>query len=103
VKAIGREQVAIQNLEAQAWLDHAEKRPETEALARSARSSGREDATEKKRRDTGTTRAGSRAARRYAGGAQSPAEASVEYRATLQEGAASPPLRGSLSASLHTR
>jgi hypothetical protein len=61
------EQVAIQNLEAQAWLDHAEKR-ETEALTRMREAAAREDATEKMLMELNR-----------------PAEASVEYRATLQK------------------
>jgi hypothetical protein len=78
------EQVAIQNLEAQAWLDHAEKR-ETEALTRMREAAAREDATEK----SAVTPGPLAPARELLGDMlmelNRPAEASVEYRATLQK------------------
>jgi hypothetical protein len=78
------EQVAIQNLEAQAWLDHAEKR-ETEALARMREAATREDATEK----SAVTPGPLAPARELLGDMlmdlNLPAEARVEYRATLQK------------------
>ena len=78
------EQVAIQNLEAQAWLDHAEKR-ETEALARMREAAAREDATEK----SAVTPGPLAPARELLGDMlmelNRPAEASTEYRATLQK------------------
>jgi hypothetical protein len=78
------EQVAIQNLEAQAWLDHAEKR-ETDALNRMREAATREDATEK----SAVTPGPLAPARELLGDMlmdlNRPAEASVEYRATLQK------------------
>ena len=78
------EQVAIQNLAAQAWLDHAEKR-DTEALARMREAAAREDATEK----SAVTPGPLAPARELLGDMlvdlNRPAEASVEYRATLQK------------------
>jgi hypothetical protein len=83
-EAYWAEQVAIQNLEAQAWLDHAEKR-ETEALARMREAATREDATEK----SAVTPGPLAPARELLGDMlmelNLPAEASVEYRATLQK------------------
>jgi hypothetical protein len=83
-EAYWAEQVAIQNLEAQAWLDHAEKR-ETEALARMREAATREDATEK----SAVTPGPLAPARELLGDMLMelilPAEASVEYRATLQK------------------
>jgi hypothetical protein len=83
-EAYWAEQVAIQNLEAQAWLDHAEKR-ETEALARMREAATREDATEK----SAVTPGPLAPARELLGDMlmdlNLPAEARVEYRATLQK------------------
>ena len=78
------EQVAIQNLEAQAWLALAERR-ETEALARMHEAATREDATEK----SAVTPGPLAPARELLGDMlmvlNRPAEASAEYRATLQK------------------
>jgi hypothetical protein len=81
-EAYWAEQVAIQNLAAQAWLDLAEKR-ETDALARMREAATREDATEK----SAVTPGPLAPARELLGdmlvALKRPAEASVEYRATL--------------------
>jgi hypothetical protein len=78
------EQVSIQHLAAQAWLDHAEKR-ETEALARMREAATREDATEK----SAVTPGPLAPARELLGDMLMelgrPAEANVEYRATLEK------------------
>jgi hypothetical protein len=78
------EQVAIQNLEAQAWLDHAKKR-ETDALTLMREAATREDATEK----SAVTPGPLAPARELLGDMlmdlNRPTEASVEYRATLQK------------------
>jgi hypothetical protein len=94
------EQVAIQNLEAQAWLDHAKKR-ETEALALMREAATREDATEK----SAVTPGPLAPARELLGDMlmdlNRPAEASVEYRATLQKEPHRRHSEDRLSASLH--
>ena len=76
------EQVAIQQLAAQAWLDLAEKR-DTDALARMHEATAREDATEK----SAVTPGPLAPARELLGDMlmelKRPAEARVEYRATL--------------------
>ncbi|HMI54741.1 MAG TPA: hypothetical protein VK494_00995, partial [Gemmatimonadaceae bacterium] len=78
------EQVAIQHLAAQAWVDLAEHR-ETDALARMREAAAREDATEK----SGVTPGPLAPARELLGDMlmklNRPAEASAEYRATLQK------------------
>ena len=78
------EQVAIQHLAAQAWLDLAEHR-ETDALARMREAVAREDATEK----SAVTPGPLAPARELLGDMlmelKRPAEASAEYRATLQK------------------
>jgi hypothetical protein len=78
------EQVAIQNLSAQAWLDLAEKRG-TDALGRMREAAAREDATEKNAVTPGPLAP----ARELLGDMlmelNRPAEASVEYRATLRK------------------
>jgi hypothetical protein len=83
-EAYWAEQVAIQNLGAQAWLDLAEKR-ETDALARMREAATREDATEK----SAVTPGPLAPARELLGDMlielKRPAEARVEYRATLMK------------------
>jgi hypothetical protein len=83
-EAYWAEQVAIQHLAAQAWLDLAEHR-ENEALARMREAAAREDATEK----SAVTPGPLAPARELIGdmlmALNRPAEASVEYRATLQK------------------
>jgi hypothetical protein len=78
------EQVAIQQLGAQAWLDLAEKR-ETEALTRMREAATREDATEKSALTPGPLAP----ARELLGDMlmelNRSAEATAEYRATLQK------------------
>lgn len=78
------EQVAIQHLTAQAWVDLAEKR-ETEALARMREAVTREDATEK----SAVTPGPLAPARELLGdmlmALNRPAEARVEYRTTLKK------------------
>ena len=78
------EQVAIQQLAAQAWLDLAEHR-ENDALTRMREATTREDATEK----SAVTPGPLAPARELLGDMlmelNRPAEASVEYRATLQK------------------
>ncbi len=78
------EQVAIQHLTAQAWLDLAEKR-ETEALARMREAVAREDATDK----SAVTPGPLAPARELLGdmlvALNRPAEAKAEYRATLKK------------------
>ena len=78
------EQVAIQHLTARAWLDLAEKR-ETEALGRMREAAAREDATEK----SAVTPGPLAPARELLGDMlmelHRPAEASAEYRETLQK------------------
>jgi hypothetical protein len=78
------EQVAIQHLAAQAWLDLAEKR-ETDALRRMREAAVREDATEKNAVTPGPLAP----ARELLGDMlmelKHPAEARLEYRATLQK------------------
>jgi hypothetical protein len=77
------EQVAIQHLVAQAWLDHAEHR-ENEALVRMRQAAEREDATEK----SAVTPGPLAPARELLGDLllelRRPAEALVEYRAALK-------------------
>jgi hypothetical protein len=77
-------QVAIQHLAAQAWLDLAEKR-EADALRRMREAAVREDATEK----SAVTPGPLAPARELLGDMlmelKHPAEAHVEYRATLQK------------------
>jgi len=81
-EAYWAEQVAIQQLAAQAWLDLAEKR-EDEALRRMREAATREDATEK----AATTPGPLKPARELLGDMllelKRPAEATAEYRATL--------------------
>ena len=78
------EQVAIQHLTAQAWLDLAEKR-EAEALTRMREAVTREDATEKNAMTPGPLAP----ARELLGDMlmelKRPAEAKAEYRATLKK------------------
>lgn len=78
------EQVAIQHLAAQAWLDLAEQR-ETDALARMREAAAREDATEK----SAVTPGPLAPARELLGDMlmklNRSGEASAEYRATLQK------------------
>jgi hypothetical protein len=78
------EQVAIQHLAAGAWLDLAERR-ETEAVARMREAAVREDATEK----SAVTPGPLAPARELLGDMlmelKRPAEASAEYRATLEK------------------
>jgi len=78
------EQVAIQHLAAQAWLDLAEHR-ESDALMRMREAATREDATEK----SAVTPGPLAPARELLGDMlmelNRPAEASAEYRATLQK------------------
>ena len=78
------EQVAIQHLAAQAWLDLADHR-EADALGRMREAAAREDATEK----SAVTPGPLAPARELLGDMLSelkrPAEASTEYRATLQK------------------
>jgi hypothetical protein len=78
------EQVAIQHLEAQAWLDLAEHR-ENDALMHMREATAREDATEK----SAVTPGPLAPARELLGDMlielHRPAEAVVEYRATLQK------------------
>jgi hypothetical protein len=78
------EQVAIQHLEAQAWLDLAEHR-ENDALMHMREATAREDATEK----SSVTPGPLAPARELLGDMlielHRPAEAVVEYRATLQK------------------
>ena len=82
-EAYWAEQVAIQHLAAGAWLDLAEKR-ETEALARMREAATREEATEK----SAVTPGPLAPARELLGDMLTllnrPAEASAEYRTTLQ-------------------
>ena len=81
-EAYWAEQVAIQHLEAQAWLDLAEHR-ENDALSHMREAVTREDATEK----SAVTPGPLAPARELLGdmlvALKRPAEASVEYRATL--------------------
>jgi hypothetical protein len=83
-EAYWAEQVAIQNLAAQAWLDLAEKR-DSEALARMREAATREDATEK----SAVTPGPLAPARELLGdmlmALHRPAEARAEYRATLMK------------------
>jgi hypothetical protein len=99
-EAYWAEQVAIQNLEAQAWFDHAEHR-DTEALNRMREAATREDATEK----SAVTPGPLAPARELLGDMlmelNRPAEASVEYRATLQKEPHRRHSEDRLSASLH--
>jgi hypothetical protein len=78
------EQVAIQHLAAQAWLDLAERR-ESDALMLIREAATREDATEK----SAVTPGPLAPARELLGDMlmelNRPAEASAEYRATLQK------------------
>ena len=78
------EQVAIQNISAQAWLDLAEKR-ESEALGRMREATAREDATEK----SAVTPGPLAPARELLGDMltelKRPAEAWAEHRATLMK------------------
>jgi hypothetical protein len=83
-EAYWAEQVAIQNLAAQAWLDLAEKR-DSDALARMREAATREDATEK----SAVTPGPLAPARELLGdmlvALKRPAEARAEYRATLMK------------------
>jgi carboxylesterase type B len=83
-EAYWAEQVAIQHLAAQAWLDLAERR-ETEALARMREAATREDATEK----SAVTPGPLAPARELLGDMlmelKLPAEAVAEYQATLRK------------------
>jgi hypothetical protein len=83
-EAYWAEQVAIQHLAAQAWLDLAEKR-EDDALRRMREAATREDATEK----AATTPGPLAPARELLGDMlmqlKRPNEAAQEYRATLQK------------------
>jgi hypothetical protein len=83
-EAYWAEQVAIQQLAAQAWLDLAEKR-ETEALGLMREAAAREDATEK----SAVTPGPLAPARELLGDMlmelNRPGEATAEYRATLKK------------------
>ena len=83
-EAYWAEQVAIQHLAAQAWLDLAERR-ENDALARMREAVAREDATEK----SAVTPGPLAPAREQLGdmlmALKRPSEATAEYRATLQK------------------
>ncbi len=83
-EAYWAEQIAIQNLEARAWLDLAEKK-ETEALREMREAVAREDATEKNAVTPGPLAP----ARELFGDMlmqlHRPGEASAEYRATLKK------------------
>ncbi|MGQ0642918.1 MAG: hypothetical protein ACT4P6_19400 [Gemmatimonadaceae bacterium] len=83
-EAYWAEQVAIQQLAAEAWLDLAEKR-EDDALKRMREAATREDATEK----SATTPGPLKPARELLGDMlvelKRPAEATQEYRATLRK------------------
>jgi hypothetical protein len=76
------EQVAIQHLAAQAWLDLAEHR-ETDALARMREAAAREDATEKSAVTPGPLAPAHELLGDMLMALKRPAEASAEYRATL--------------------
>jgi hypothetical protein len=83
-EAYWTEQVAIQQLDAQAWLELVERRPES-ALARMREAARREDATEK----SAVTPGPLAPARELLGDMllelQRPSEALAEYRATLEK------------------
>jgi hypothetical protein len=78
------EQVAIQQLGAQAWLDLAEKR-ETEALEHMREAATREDATEKSAVTPGPLAPARELLGDMLGQLNRRAEATAEYRATLQK------------------
>ena len=78
------EQVAIQNLAAQAWLDLAEHR-ETDALARMREAAVREDATEKSAVTPGPLAPAHEMLGDMLMDLNRPAEAMAEYRATLEK------------------
>ncbi|MCA1837357.1 MAG: hypothetical protein LC674_00790 [Actinobacteria bacterium] len=78
------EQVAIQQLAAQAWLDLAEKR-ESDALSHMREAAAREDATEKSAVTPGPLAPAHELLGDMLMELNRPAQASVEYRATLQK------------------
>jgi len=78
------EQVAIQHLAAQAWLDLAEHR-ENDALKRMREAATREDATEKSAVTPGPLAPAHELLGDMLTELKRPAEASAEYRATLQK------------------
>lgn len=78
------EQVAIQNLAAQAWLDLAEHR-ENDALARMREAATREDATEKSAVTPGPLAPAHELLGDMLMQLKRPGEAKAEYRATLQK------------------
>ena len=81
-EAYWAEQVAIQNLGAQGWLDLAEKR-NNEALARMREAATREDATEKNAVTPGPLAPARELLGDMLMALKRPAEAKAEYRATL--------------------
>jgi hypothetical protein len=78
------EQVAIQHLAAQAWLDLAEHR-ENDALMRMREAAAREDATDKSAVTPGPLAPAHELLGDMLTELKRPAEASAEYRATLQK------------------
>lgn len=83
-EAYWAEQVAIQQLAAQAWLDLAERR-QSDALARMRQAVAREDATEKSAVTPGPLAPARELLADMLMELQRPAEAAAEYRATLQK------------------
>jgi hypothetical protein len=83
-EAYWAEQVAIQNLAAQAWLDLAEKR-QTDALARMREAAAREDATEKSAVTPGPLAPAHELLGDMLIALKRPADARAEYRATLMK------------------
>ena len=83
-EAYWSEQVAIQHLEASAWVDLAEGR-ESDALAKMREAVGREDATEKSAVTPGPLAPAHEQLGDILMLLHRPAEASAEYRATLQK------------------
>jgi hypothetical protein len=83
-EAYWAEQVAIQHLGAQAWLDLAEHR-ETDALAHMREAAAREDATEKNAVSPGPLTPARELLGDMLVALNRPAEASAEYRATLEK------------------
>lgn len=81
-EAYWTEQVAIQKLSAQAWLDHAEHRDDA-ALAGMQRAASREDATEKSAVTPGPLAPARELLGELLLELKRPAEALAEYRATL--------------------
>ncbi|MDQ6689325.1 MAG: hypothetical protein M3Z18_02335 [Gemmatimonadota bacterium] len=83
-EAYWAEQVAIQNLEARAWLDLAEKK-ETEALGEMREAVAREEATEKNAVTPGPLAPARELLGDMLTQLHRPVEASAEYRATLEK------------------